>query len=73
MDPFEYRPVFEEDQILTQTDLKSILLGYGFQYEQTKWWEFSRRIRLLIVMDSFAIILRWLQAGKKRNGMYADY
>ena len=67
--PPDPRPVFEADQVITFLDLHGIRAGYYYQYEVTRWYQFKRRIMLLLGIAVCNEMIHWLTHGKPKGGV----
>lgn len=63
------RPVYEADQVFTVYDVVAIRNGYIYQYHNTPFYEFQKRLKFQAGVGVCNELLHWLYHGKPANGM----
>jgi hypothetical protein len=64
IDPFAYRPLYEESQVVTFQELLLMYEGFILMYNTSKWYEIGERKRLRVAMGVINGIASWMKNGK---------
>jgi hypothetical protein len=64
INPFENRPLYEEEKVITMYDINAILNGYIYQYRAVSKWNMYLRWKFKVAVSVAQGILQWLEDGK---------
>lgn len=70
MDDWKQKPLFEDDQVVTDAELRGIYNGFYEQYLAVPRWQILRRYYIAGCMYGVELIIGWLQEGKKVENYY---
>jgi hypothetical protein len=68
INPFEHRPLYDENQVITIYDLNAVRNGYIYRYNSTRWYRLYDRLKYLIGVAVCNELLHWLVHGKADHG-----
>lgn len=65
INPFAERPVYKEEQVITQYDLNAIRNGFIYQRAAAPWWQFEFRYRMKVGIGVIETLFRFLENNKR--------
>lgn len=58
------RPLYEEDQVITDRQLAQMLQGLVYQYQYTRWWDWVERLKIRASIGCIQAMISWMKNGK---------
>ena len=58
------RPLWEDDQVITERDLSLMLQGLVYQFTETHWWDWTERFKIRSAIGCIQSMLVWMKNGK---------